>query len=239
MRLNLIAPCVLALSVAAFEASAQPASSGTPAQPTNPPPAAKNSSGDATAAAPSGGAPAEPDKPKREQEEEDDFKPFALTLNPLSLILTRIGLNAEYLPVKHHALTFNPYFQSVSVEVGAGPAASKTSYTTFGAELGYRFYTGSRGANGFFLGPAVFVQNTSQEVTVSGGAAGANASSSVLVYGALLDVGGQHVFKNGFTIGGGAGVMYLVASGTTGASSDTVKLEGVLPRFLFTVGYSF
>jgi hypothetical protein len=29
------------------------------------------------------------------------------------------------------------------------------SLTGFGGELGYRFYTGSKGANGFFAGPSV------------------------------------------------------------------------------------
>lgn len=36
------------------------------------------------------------------------FKSIALTANPLSLILLRIGANIEYLPATHHALVLNP-----------------------------------------------------------------------------------------------------------------------------------
>ena len=64
-------------------------------------------------------------------------------------------------------------------------------------------------------------------------------SSNFLAYGAGLDLGGQHVFKNGFTMGAGVGAMYLAASSSTGASSSTIKFDGVLPRLLFTAGYSF
>lgn len=45
--------------------------------------------------------------------------------------------------------------------------------------------------------------------------------------------------KGGFTIGAGVGAQYLTASNTNTATSSTVKVSGVLPRFLLTVGYSF
>jgi hypothetical protein len=47
------------------------------------------------------------------------------------------------------------------------------------------------------------------------------------------------VFDNGFTIGAGAGAMYLASKGSAPATSTTTKFEGVLPRILFTLGYSF
>jgi hypothetical protein len=131
----------------------------------------------------------------------------------------------------------NPYFQLAS----AGTDELKTSYTNYGAELGYHFYTGSRGANGFFVGPSlVFMQsNASTKSSVAGQTN--EAKNSTLVYGAALDIGGQHVTKGGFTIGAGVGVMYLTASSSSSANqtSSTIKVSGVLPRFLFTVGYSF
>lgn len=183
-------------------------------------------------------AEAEKDKPKKDADEEE-LKRITLTANPLSLLLTRIGVNFEYMLAKHHALVANPYFQSNSVEVGSGNNTTKTSYTTFGGEVGYRFYTGSRGANGFFVGPSVFVQNTASSVTTTSPNANSNADGSTLVYGGIVDLGGQHVTKGGFTIGAGAGIMYLVAANEPNASSSTVKFSGVLPRFLLTVGYSF
>jgi hypothetical protein len=189
---------------------------------------------DPPAAAP---AAATAEKPKP-AEEEDEFKHVTITANPLSLILTRIGLNVEYLPIKHHAIVLNPYFQVAS----AGTDDNKTSYTNFGAELGYHFYTGERGANGFFVGPSLLYMrsNVTDKATVAGQTA--EASSNMDVYGAALDIGGQHVTKGGFTIGGGIGAMYLKASASgsaNGQTSSTVKFDGVLPRFLLTVGYSF
>src|SRR5262245_55119182 len=81
----------------------QPASgTAAPADPNTP----------ATAAAQPAAATATPeakDKPKSD-EEKDEFKSVAITANPLSLILTRFGVNVEYLPVTHHAIVANPYF---------------------------------------------------------------------------------------------------------------------------------
>jgi hypothetical protein len=162
-----------------------------------------------------------------------DFKPLTLSLNPLSLVLGRIGANVEYLPVAHHAIVANPFFQSISVS----STDEKTQYSNFGAEIGYHYYTGKRGASGFFVGPSLLVMTARSSVTPSGTGA-SRVTDSFFSYGAALDVGGQHVFDSGFTIGGGAGLMYLVASNENSQTSGTVKFSGVLPRFLFTVGWS-
>ena len=159
------------------------------------------------------------------QKPEAPFKPITLTLNPLSLALGRYGVNVEYLPVRHHAIVLNPFFQSLSV----GVDGDKTSYTNFGGELGYHFYTGDIGASGFFIGPSLFAMSSNASTSCA----------SIFSYGAALDLGGQYVAKNGFTIGAGAGVMYLAANDTTTATSSSFKVSGVLPRILFTIGYSF
>ncbi len=245
-RRLLVGPiAVVSIVLASTEARAQSPSPAQPASADPAPPAEKASGADPTAAGPSAapaagtvGTPVNADKPTT-KDADDELKSVTLTANPLSLILTRIGANVEYLPVRHHAFVLNPYFQHASVEAGSGSAKSETTYTTFGGELGYRFYTGSRGANGFFVGPSVFVQNTNASSTATAGTSTAHGESSTFVYGAILDLGGQHVAKSGFTIGGGVGVMYLVAANAPTATSSTIKFEGVLPRFLFTVGYSF
>lgn len=193
----------------------------------------------APAGAPAAAAPGAPgapgdnrDRPRRDDDEdEDDLKHFALTINPLSLILTRVGVNFEYMFAKHHGLGLNPFFQSISV----GDEPIKTSYTNFGAELGYRFYTGSRGANGFFVGPfATFISSTAKASTAT-----TSAESSISIYGGGVDIGGQHVFRSGFTIGAGGGLMYVTASESNTTESSVFKVSGVLPRFLFTLGWSF
>lgn len=179
------------------------------------------------------------EKPK-EPEDDDRFRPLALTANPLSLALGRIGLNVEYMLARHHGIMLNPFGQFTSVG-DEGTASGKTSYTNFGAELGYHFYTGSRGANGFFVGPSlVFIQSSSTTKATAGGVS-AESTGSFSAYGGAVDLGGQHVFQNGITIGGGFGLMYLTSSATASSTntSSTVKFDGVLPRFLLTAGYSF
>lgn len=169
------------------------------------------------------------------QKPESPFKPITLTINPLSLALGRIGANIEYLPVRHHAIVLNPFFQSLSV----GADNNKTSYTNFGGELGYHFYTGDIGASGFYFGPSLFAMNSNASASVTMNGKSTTASHSIFVYGAAFDVGGQYVAKNGFTIGAGAGAMYLAANDTNTATTSSFKVSGVLPRILFTIGYSF
>ena len=163
-----------------------------------------------------------------DQEEEEKFHPVTLTVNPLSLLLTRIGANVEWLPAKHHAIELNPFGWFTST----GDGAAKTDYTSFGGELQYKFYSGKNGANGFFVGP--FVTYINLKVKTAG------AETTTSSYGAGLDVGAQHIFDSGFTIGGGFGFMYLNASTDSRLeSSSTVKFKGTIPRLLFTVGWSF
>jgi hypothetical protein len=227
------ASCVtlFALTSEAYAQDPAPASS-TPSTTAQPPSAAASSSTS------SASTPATPKEGPDGRPVDDPFRSIALTANPLSLILGRIGINVEWLPATHHAIVLNPFGQFAS----AGEENSltgKTSYTNFGGELGYRFYTGSRGANGFFIGPFATILTANSTTTRTSTTGKVEASTNFLAYGGGLDLGGQHVFKNGFTIGGGAGLMYLTSSASGTNSSSTIKFEGVLPRFLLTAGYSF
>ncbi len=171
-------------------------------------------------------------KPAAEPEERP-HKPYTVLFNPLSAAVGRYSFDLIYLPVRHHAIVLNPFGQFISAETGG----TKTSYSNYGAEIGYRLFTGSRGANGFFIGPFATYTAYNTETTVNGVGSG---SASFSAYGVGADLGGMHVFDFGLTIGGGVGVMYLRGSGGEGtATSSTVKVEGVLPRFLLSIGYSF
>jgi hypothetical protein len=170
------------------------------------------------------------------------FKHLTLTANPLSLLIGRVGVNVEYLPVPHHAIVANPFYWSASDTTSIGDTSIKDTYSSFGGELGYHFYTGSKGANGFYAGPSLILMTTSTSTDAKIGSSTVSTSNSVFAYGGAFDIGGQHVFDGGFTIGGGAGVMALnsaTSSTSNGTSSSTFKVSGVLPRVLFTIGYSF
>lgn len=173
------------------------------------------------------------DRREREREKQTRFRPLALTANPLTLVLGRIGANIEYLPVPHHGIMLNPYYSSVSVET---PDA-RTEFEFFGGELGYHFYTGRKGANGFFVGPSfVYMRTTSSSECLEAGCS-VEPEIDFTTYGVAVDLGGQVVFDNGITLGAGGGLMYLTSSGGSEGGS-LIKFQGTLPRILFTIGYS-
>jgi hypothetical protein len=159
----------------------------------------------------------------------------------------RYGGNVEVLPFAHHAIVLSGYVQTFppwivrrlvpsNVEVGGGPPSRP------GGEIGYRFYTGARGATGLFVGPSAVVMpllypRLSQDLRAE--------VVSFNAYGAALDVGVQAITDFGLTLGGGLGVMYLAymppASVTppAGVTAPSIIQPHVLPRFLLTAGWSF
>ena len=172
------------------------------------------------------------------------FKSLSLTANPLAIIVARGSLNVEYLPAVHHAIALTPY---VDAEIGpwclfscSGSEPNIRDGET-GVELGYRFYGGHKGANGFYVGPSLIL--------------GYNISFPSLVVGGAIDIGAQHIFDNGFTIGAGGGFMFRhsvdkgsasnPSSGGSSENSDndhqvntrTASDFGMF-RVLFTIGYS-
>lgn len=169
------------------------------------------------------------------------FRPFSITLNPLGIgILQRFGANFEYMVAKHHGVWLYPFYTSFSTEANVGTFTSKSSISGFGGEIGYHFYTGEKGANGFFVGPTAGVFNLKTKSSCTGcGPLSSSAESSGTSAHVGIDLGGQHVFDNGITLGGGGGLMRFVSSSDTKSDSSFSKFSGTLPRFLFTVGYSF
>jgi hypothetical protein len=168
--------------------------------------------------------------------EEKSFKSFSVELNPLAATIGRYSAQVEWLPLTHHAVVLNPHVDHTSYSISAGGASIDQSLTGFGGELGYRFYTGSRGANGFYVGPSFLITS----YTASSGP----ASTSFSNIGAALDVGGQFILGPGIVIGGGFGLQYTSVS--TGADTNGLPLAaavmgggGVRPRFLLSVGYAF
>lgn len=205
------------------------------------PPAPAPSEASTPAPAPTAEAPAEASADVDDEGQPmPKLKRFAITANPLSIVVGRWSVNFEYLPARHHAIIVVPSLWTMSATSNFGSDKTESSFRYLGGELGYHFYTGNRGANGFFVGPSLVYMNmkVTDTSTTSAGTTEASASSSL--YGMALDIGGQHVAKNGFTIGGGAGLMWVkVQDDTKGSSEPSVKVSGTLPRFLFTIGYSF
>lgn len=209
----------------------------------------------APAASPPPAPPPSEPSPKLELEDRDKVLApgagpthrFSIELNPLAAVAGRYGLNVEYVPFVHHAIigsafyqTFPTYalkpFMPTPIDPNAG-ASGKA-----GGEIGYRYYSGRRGANGFFAGASAVVmplaaprltQEQKGELT------------SFYAYGGAIDIGIQGITDSGFTIGAGIGGMYLAydvpksAKTPTGAEPFKVSDPHVLPRVLFAAGWSF
>ncbi|MCL2823399.1 MAG: hypothetical protein FWD57_05350 [Polyangiaceae bacterium] len=133
------------------------------------------------------------------------FRSFTLTANPITLSVLKLGVNLEFLPARHHAIVVNPFIWGFPYLIGA-----------IGGEIGYHFYSGDMGANGFFIGPSF------------GAATGCVMGDCASGIGFALDIGGQHITKTGLTIGGGLRFFHVVNE------PDLV----LLPFPLFMLGYS-
>ena len=233
------------VSLFATEAHAQGDTGGTPNQPPpNTPPPAVPPAPITTQPQATQPPPAEDRRGRRrnadDDDDDEDLKRISITINPLGLVISRYSLTGEYLLARHHALNLSPFYTSVPVEVN-GVELSK--FSGFGAELGYRFYTGSKGPNGFFVGPSFLFSSYSS--TGSGTAAQQAASEkSFTALGGAIDIGGQGVIGPGIVIGGGFGMQYTSNSETFDTNnfnlaSAIIAGGGLRPRFLFSFGFAF
>lgn len=178
-------------------------------------------------------------------DDEDSYRKISLGVNPLGLAIGRYSIQAEYLPAKHHAITLNPFFAHAPVTVTVnGTDVDGGSLNGFGAELGYRYYTGTHGPNGFYIGPSFLFGSYSQSAPSGTQASGSNGSDSFAAYGAALDIGGQAIIGPGIVVGGGFGLQYTKTSqdldtDNLNLASAIIAGGGIRPRFLLTVAYAF
>ncbi len=170
--------------------------------------------------------------------EEPQPKQFAIIANPLGVFLGRYSIQAEYLPALHHAVTLNPFYNHTSVKATTnGVEQDLGSLNGFGAELGYKYYSGKKGPNGFFVSPSFLFASYSSSLQ-------GTADKSFTSFGGAIDIGGQGVIGNGFVIGGGFGLQWTKTSEDINTedlnlASAAIAGCGWRPRFLFTIGYAF
>jgi hypothetical protein len=163
----------------------------------------------------------------------------ALQGNPLGLIIGRYSADLEYLPVPHHALHFSPvgYFALPGVA---------DEITGFGAEMGYRWYSGLYGPHGFFLG-ASFIALSLQYIhgALPGVPLDSPQDTSYVQLGGAIDAGYQLVILGNFAVGAGVGASYTTDTTPptfpfqNHSSSDLLYGSGLRPRLLLSVGAAF
>lgn len=175
-------------------------------------------------------------------QEEPPYKSFAIIANPLAIFIGRYSVQFEYLPALHHALTLNPFYTHAGININGVDFGTVSGG---GAELGYKFYTGRKGPNGFFVGPSILFGTYSQSGGVVDATNGTTSpSTSFINYGGAIDLGGQAVVGPGIVIGGGFGLQWTknnkaLNTKDFNTAANIVAGGGTWPRFLFTLGYAF
>jgi hypothetical protein len=183
----------------------------------------------------------------RESRQDDTRRPVALTINPLAFVIQRYGGNIEWSFARHHALVASGYVQSVPVEMvrpfaGELEIKDKSATPGFGGELGYRVYSGKRGADGLFLGGSFVAMPVAYPRLGAIDARSAQATvelQRIYGVGGAIDIGAQTVTSWGLTIGGGLGASFLAYDYPNDPSRLPYALPNVLPRLLLQTGYSF
>jgi hypothetical protein len=166
------------------------------------------------------------------------FKSVAVQGNPLGVVIGRYSADLEYLPAPHHALHLTPvgYFALPGVA---------DQYFGYGAEIGYRWYSGVDGPTGFFLGGSVLVGSFTYVHTAQPGLPGDVSDDTTFAQvGGAIDAGYQLVFLGNFAVGAGVGLSYTVdtASPTFEVGNhddDLLYGAGLRPRLLLSIGAAF
>ena len=177
------------------------------------------------------------------QQPKPEPKQFAITTNPFNLYIGRYGINFEYQFVLHHGIIVSPHYDHVSWDqtstTPAGTQTYKDSFSGFGAELGYRFYSGEKGFNGFFASPSLLLATYKASGALVPGLTAADQSFTSI--GWAWEVGGQAQL-GGFIIGGGGGLQYTHVSKQLEdlpLAAAVIAGGGWRPRLILNLGGAF
>lgn len=166
---------------------------------------------------------------------------LALEFNPLSLIIGKVSASAVIVPVDHHALVLSPFYVSTTtngIDVfdnqGNATQLPVQTFSGFGGELGYRYYTGLGGPRGFFAGPAIILGAMTAR-------AQNGSSTGYLDYGLAADIGYELLVADRMALTLGGGVQYTMPSQSLPNQqfpADVYANSRLLPRALLSLGWA-
>jgi hypothetical protein len=166
----------------------------------------------------------------------------ALEINPLAgLALHRWGGDIIIAPLEHHAIIVNPFHASAQTypinlydDNGNPIKLPVQQFSGWGAELGYRYYSGRGGLRGLFLGPSLFAD----WMTVN---AQDGSQTKYIYYGVAADVGYQALITDRVSLSVGAGLQYGLPNKDLPRQGFQAKYYAnpiLLPRLLISIGWA-
>lgn len=170
---------------------------------------------------------------------------LAIEVNPLPLVFGKASADLILVPVDHLGVVVNLFYSYASTapivvqDASGAPMLQlpEQKFTTFGGELGVRYYRGTRGPRGLFVGPSLILARVHEEQ----GQFGDGSHTDYVDFGLAVDVGYSMLIDH-VVLAMGAGVQGLLTSKSIPAQQFPAKIYadgGVLPRLLFSVGYAF
>jgi hypothetical protein len=172
-----------------------------------------------------------------------EHKDVTLAWNPLSLVtISKLSIDAVITPGEHHAFVVSPYYTWRATEPvvvtnaeGNGVTLPKQHFNGVGAELGYRYYFGTGGPRGLFVGPSLIIgwmEAKAQDAT----------KTHYANLGLAADVGYQMIVGECVALSLGGGLQGMWTTKDIPEQQWPVKVyanRGVSPRVLASVGWAF
>lgn len=166
----------------------------------------------------------------------------SIEFNPLPLIIGKVSASLVIVPVDHHALTLTPFYisatsQPIYIFNDQGPEAQlpQQTFSGFGGELGYRYYTGLGGPRGFFVGPSLILASMNAKAQNA-------VTTGYLDWGLAADVGYEMLLADNLAVSLGAGIQYTNATKSIPDQQfplDYYANSRVAPRALASIGWAF
>ncbi|HEX7602236.1 MAG TPA: DUF3575 domain-containing protein [Polyangiaceae bacterium] len=155
---------------------------------------------------------------------------FAISYDPLTLMLQRYGGNVEALLASHHVLGVSAYYAYAHTNED-----TNNVFRGVGGELGYRWYAGDNGPRGFYVGPSLLLGRF-EAVPARGD------SVSYWNVGGAMDLGWQALVADRVLFGLGAGLQYSAPTVSLPAQEVTASVyanAGLRPRLSLAFGVAF
>jgi hypothetical protein len=152
------------------------------------------------------------------------------------ILIRRLTVGYEYMPGSHHSFGLTLHGQAPGTYV---PTPVKGAATGFGGEIGYRFYGGSRGPGGPFVGASFLCGGYASAPTFL---AIRPKTTHYAQYGVALEVGWAVHIDRTIVLAMGIGVQRTWIGVDRERLSDFAQMvvgDGVRPRAMIQVGRVF